>query len=500
MAEPPDVFVSYAHADNEPLFRAEQGWVSSLVDNLERLLRIKGFRDLNIWIDHQLTGNVELTPTLMRLVDSSAIMIMVLSEAYLASGWCQREFTTFVKKRGTASGRVFVVFADNVQREKLPEDLRDLVGYKFWTPETHGDPERRLGVPESRQSELGYCNVVLRMASDLAKQLEQHRSNRQPVVSLPSVHLLPATEKTTGNGSAGEAAKDSSTIFLAEVTDDLDERWWEVKEYLEQQGVAVVPSHSLSYPRDPREFQKALESDLTRCRLFVQLLSEQAGRKAPGTQQSYLGLQYQLASAANIPVLQWRRRELDPATVTIAAHQQLLTSTTVQACSITEFKETIVKQVRPKPAPLVQSTGGQVVFVNVNLQEASDRVFAEQIQQWLEQRNVMVLPPPMESDPAARRASLESYFSLCDGMLLIYGESPPTWVLGQLTEGYKMLTRVTREQALPGLAVCEAPSSDNKAAIPWRLPRVTLQRLDCRHGLNEQALDDFLAQLNRENP
>jgi hypothetical protein len=500
MAEIPDIFVSYAHADNEPLFRAEQGWVTSLVNNLERLLRIKGFRDLNIWIDHQLTGNVELTPTLLRLVDSSAIMLMILSEAYLASGWCRREFTTFVKNRGTASGRVFAVYADNVQREKLPEDLRDLMGYKFWTPETHGDPERRLGIPESRQSELDYCNIVLRMASDLAKQIERHRSNRQSVVPAPVVSPAPATETRTSTGSAGGATTNSPTIFLAEVTDDLDERWWEVKEYLEQQRVAVVPSHSLSYPRDPREFQHALASDLTRCRLFVQLLSEQAGRKAPGTQQSYPGLQSQLATAAHLPILQWRRRELDPTTVTDTAHQQLLTGTTVQACSITEFKEAIVKQLQPKPAPPVQSNGGQVVFVNANLQEARDRAFAEQVQHWLEQRNVMVLPPPTESDPAARRASLESYFSICDGMVLIYGESPPTWVLGQLTEGYKMLTRVIREQALPGLAVCEAPPSDNKVAIALRLPRITLNRLDCRHGLNEQVLDDFLAQLNREQP
>ena len=55
-------------------------------------------------------------------------------------------------------------------------------------------------------------------------------------------------------------------------------------------------------------------------------------------------------------------------------------------------------------------------------------------------------------------------------------------------------------RALAGLAVCEAPPLDNKVTIPWRLPRVTLQRLDCRHGLNEQVLHDFLAQLNRENP
>jgi hypothetical protein len=288
-------------------------------------------------------------------------------------------------------------------------------------------------------------------------------------------------------------------VLLAEVTDDLEERWWEVKEYLEQQGVPVIPSHSLSYPRDLLEFQKALASDFTRCRLFVQLLSEQTGRKVRGTQQSYASLQYQLASAANIPILQWRRWELDPATVTDAAHQQLLNSTTVHGCGITEFKETIIKQLQPKPLPPVRSRSGQIIFVNANLQETADRIFAEQIQQWLEQQDVMVLLPPMDSDPAVRRASLESYFAMCDAMLLVYGETPPTWVLGQLTEGYKMLTRVTREHVFAGLAVCEAPPLDNKVTIPWRLPRLPLQRLDCRHGLNEQALRGFLAQLNWEN-
>lgn len=344
MADTSDVFVSYAHADNELLFGAKQGWVSSLIDNLERLLRIKGFRTLNVWIDHKLAGNVELTPTLMQLVDSSATMLIILSEAYLVSGWCQREFTAFVKTRAASSGRVFVIFADNVQREKLPEDLRDLTGYKFWTPEAHGDPERRLGIPEPRQSELDYCNMVLRVASDLAKQLDQQR-NPHPVVSISSVRPFLAIQETKGNGSTGGEAKNFPTIFLAEVTDDLDERWWEVKEYLDQQGVAVIPDPSLSYPRDRLGFQKALQNDLTRCRLFVQLLSETSGRKVPGTQQSYVDLQYQLALATNIPILQWRRRELDPAIVTDVAHQQLLNCTTVHACGITEFKETIIRLV-----------------------------------------------------------------------------------------------------------------------------------------------------------
>src|SRR5271166_3762216 len=48
-----DVFVSYAHIDDEPLVGAQRGWVTTLINNLEIVVRQKlGAKDLTIWMDH----------------------------------------------------------------------------------------------------------------------------------------------------------------------------------------------------------------------------------------------------------------------------------------------------------------------------------------------------------------------------------------------------------------------------------------------------------------
>ena len=57
-----DVFVSYAHLDNQ----GEPAWVTNLVRRLESEVGPRlGSKDLRIWIDHDLDGNHPLTPEIM---------------------------------------------------------------------------------------------------------------------------------------------------------------------------------------------------------------------------------------------------------------------------------------------------------------------------------------------------------------------------------------------------------------------------------------------------
>src|SRR5687768_12886960 len=70
-----DVFVSYAHLDNQ----GETAWVSTLVRHLETDLRQRlGTQDLRIWIDEHLDGNRPLTPEIMRSIQRSATLLIVM--------------------------------------------------------------------------------------------------------------------------------------------------------------------------------------------------------------------------------------------------------------------------------------------------------------------------------------------------------------------------------------------------------------------------------------
>ena len=52
-----DLFISYAHIDNQPLSPAEKGWVSRFHASLDALLSMRLGQTAKIWRDDKLQGN-----------------------------------------------------------------------------------------------------------------------------------------------------------------------------------------------------------------------------------------------------------------------------------------------------------------------------------------------------------------------------------------------------------------------------------------------------------
>jgi hypothetical protein len=52
-----DIFISYAHLDNQPLSKGEEGWVSLLHERLSlRVSQLLGDKNVRIWRDKKLGG------------------------------------------------------------------------------------------------------------------------------------------------------------------------------------------------------------------------------------------------------------------------------------------------------------------------------------------------------------------------------------------------------------------------------------------------------------
>ena len=127
-----DVFVSYAHADNEPPADYDKGWVTHLIEQVRNGLGMEACPGHDVWTDTGLAGNVELTKQIVEVLESAATLVVVLSPAYVDSEWCRRErdwFLKFVEEHG-GGGRVFVVERDKV--ENRPREFDDLLPYRFW--------------------------------------------------------------------------------------------------------------------------------------------------------------------------------------------------------------------------------------------------------------------------------------------------------------------------------------------------------------------------------
>ncbi len=464
-----DIFVSYAHVDDLPL-GAEIGWVTNLVGCLKtRLAQMLGRSDAySLWMDNEeLRKRKKTTPQIIDALRETATIIIVLSPGYLASEWCQREkdnFLEFVKQRG--GSRVFIVEREKV--ENHPQEFSDLGVFRFWGVRQDGKT-RILGSPTPAGDQAFYDRI-----DDLAAELKEELCSLKREATQSPLELPLKTEQPT--------------VFLAQPTDDLELERNNVKRYLNQAGVNVLPT--TWYPQEPGAFREAVLRDLDKCQIFVQLLSGVAGRKPPDLPQGYTQLQIELAQQVGIPVLQWRRPTLALADIEDQAHRTLLDATTVRAEKIEDFKREIVKRVFEKPAPLPEEHLNAFVFVDM---ETPDRPLAEAVCNVLDEYGVDYSLPTQNDDPAEYRHDLEHNLSLCDGLIVVYGASTKSWVRRQLLECRKIMAM--RKTPLNAFALYEGPPEEKE---PLDLKIHNMKILNCRKGVNETEFRSFINGLRKE--
>jgi hypothetical protein len=470
-----DIFVSYAHVDDQPLEGADRGWVTSLVRCVKtRMAQKLGRSDAySLWMDHELSAHRPVTSQILETVRQTATLVVVLSPGYVASEWCQRERSTFLEllqERGVS--RVFVVEREGVSDAARPQAFRDLKTFRFWVRDREDRPPRILGSPRPDPTDQEYYRQIDDLCLNVERALRALQLAPQPARTRPSPQA-PMSESVV-------AAQ--PTIFLAQVTDDLEPERNSIRRYLDQAGVNVLPQNW--YSLEPGSFREAAERDLSKCELFVQLLSELPGKKPPDLPRGYGWLQLELAKSAQTPVLQWCRPGLDAAAVRDEDHRALLQTGTVQAESLEEFRREIRRRVFEEPAPQPERPLNAFVFVDM---ETADRPLAEHVCEVLDSYGADYILPVQSDDPAKSRQDLQQNLRTCDAVIVVYGSTTATWVRSQLLECRKILA--TRERPLQALAVFEGPP-EHKDRLDLKLRG--MQVLNCRKGLNRDALRDFL--------
>lgn len=471
-----DIFVSYARVDDEPAPGVEKGWVTTLVEGLRKeLARKLGRSDsCSLWMDHQLSRHVQITPEITDTLQRTAILLVILSPGYIASEWCKRERCTFldmVRERVRSGSRVFIVEFDKVAER--PQEFEGLLGYRFWVVDQEGKPPRTLGMPRPNPDDVRdqpYYDNLNQLRSDLAEELKKLKDTAE--TSVQERDMRPA-------------------VFLAEVTDDLDVLRDEVKRYLDQAGLRVLPE--TWYPRNPTVFREAVDRDIAQSVLFAQLLSGSAGKKSPDLPSGYMGLQYDRAVELEKPILQWHDPDLDMDKIRDkdADHCAFLERDTVLAVGIEEFKRRIVERAFYRPAPPRPIKA--FIFVDT---ETEDRSLAELVCEVLDRYVVGYALPMRTGKPSEIRNDLEQNLLDCDALIIIYASATVAWVRGQLLQCRKIFSR--RDQPLRALAIYEGPPGP-KEPLDIKLPN--MQILDCCEGLNEGELRSFLDSIQVErNP
>jgi sulfatase modifying factor 1 len=142
-----DVYINYAPQDDQ------LGWVTAFADNLHLSLT-KRFRhpdSVQLFIDKtSLRLEDPLIDATSWTIMHSDVMIVILSQAYLASLWCSRELNTFLHAYPNAvtEGRVFIIDLGLVNRTNYPAELQDLHRHQFFhQQDSIALNERQFGFP-----------------------------------------------------------------------------------------------------------------------------------------------------------------------------------------------------------------------------------------------------------------------------------------------------------------------------------------------------------------
>jgi len=80
-----DIFMSYAHIDNQPLIEGNQGWVSTLHQALAiRLQQLLG-GEVKIGRDPHLKGHEYFSDTIVMQLPHVAVLVLILSPPFVRS-------------------------------------------------------------------------------------------------------------------------------------------------------------------------------------------------------------------------------------------------------------------------------------------------------------------------------------------------------------------------------------------------------------------------------
>ena len=99
-----DIFISYAHVDNESLTEGQKGWISQFHRTLEIRLRQLLGENPRIWRDMKLSGTDIFDEKIVNAFGNTRLMISIVSPRYVNSEWCNRELNEFCDKAESSGG------------------------------------------------------------------------------------------------------------------------------------------------------------------------------------------------------------------------------------------------------------------------------------------------------------------------------------------------------------------------------------------------------------
>ena len=490
-----DIFISYAHNDNQALIEGQRGWVDIFHQALERRLQVHLGAKPAIWRDPRLQGNEYFADALVEQVPKVAILISILSPSYINSEWCRRETRMFAEIANATGGmrlgnkaRIFKVEKINVALDKHPAELQGMTGYQFYYMDDHR--ARELSA-ESGPHAVDYWQRIDDVAQDIAGLLQAMKTSGPS----PDVQVFQTP-------AVGE------TIYLAETSFDLSPQRDNIKRELQERGHLVIPDRPL--PLNGPQLQEVVRHYLETSKLSIHLIGANYGVIPEAADRSVVCLQNDLAAERSkensfarliwlpegLETREERQRQFIEYLKFDATAQQ---GADVLQTSIEELKTYIQDKLRPKAKSATSNGNGNGkphdegplrVYLICDKQDydsiasLSDHLFDQGFE---------VTLPLFEGDEAEVREDHKESLLLCDAVVIFYGNSSEGWLRTKLRDLQK-IPGYGRTKPMLAQAIYTGPP-ENPAKQRYRTREALLLR---NFGdFTPDAIQPFIEEINK---
>jgi len=464
-----DAFISYAHLDNIGLVEGQKGWVANLHRALEvRVGQLLG-KSAHIWRDPKLQGNDLFETTLVEKLKHVAVLVTVVSPRYLKSEWTMRELHEFMAAAAEQGGmqvggkaRIFKVLKTPVPLDKVPDELKMVLGYEFFKVEPDTGKVRELDDVFGPEAQREFWTRLDDLAHDIVSLLEaiDHHDDRAatPSATVMSIGSPVAQAVITAAASKG-------TVYLAQTTSDLRDQADRLRRDLLQHGYTVLPTTPLPDVAD--EANTAIRENLAHSKLSVHLIGRNYSLVPEGGEASLIEMQHELAVARGSD-RQFHRLIWVPdgQQVSDARQQKVIERIAMdpRGDARADFLETMFEDLRTAvmdrltrvtkvetPPPSTPNDGPAPMLYLM-----ADQRDAEAIQPWADalfDQGVEVIRPLFDGDESDIREYHEENLRLCDGVLIFYGAANELWLQRKLRELQKA-PGYGRTKPKPAAGVC----------------------------------------------
>ncbi len=487
-----DVFVSYASVDDFNLIDDGDGWITELVELLDRMIRSRlgGGDDLTIYFDrHRLASNHGLS-TLLDAVRQSATFFAVASSAYNQREWTQREIAEFCRQPDYSNRLFAIEYLPLLPGEQYHSILESRKRLAFWERDSAFNVEQTLV-----RGSATYRARCTQVAQQIATQLFAMRfgggaaaapsagtQERDPATPLgrPSAALAPAGPAQAALAPAAAATAPAAVpaprpqavrLVVGQTAADMEDDAERLKAFFADLGYDVTYLSEMR--QGGRDFKADAAEAMEGATLFVLPIGAHPGRRPKDLPEGYYAAQLDVARDCATPTMVWRRPDVTGANTTVPEHAALIDDDTVIAATypgfVNQVRYLLEAAARAMSASAKPASG--YIFINA---DQSDRAAAEHLQDVFVTIGQDTAVPIYDASPHELREDLIERLSDCDTLLLLYGEVGLRWVRAQLS----MLSKMRPHMSARIKAVCIGPPAGKSSNLGFRSPDLEILDLN----------------------